>query len=67
VEFVTIVRQDAQLARVLPSEAPLPELQRRRLERAGFTVESATAQRVARAADYADLVTPMLQRDLFAF
>lgn len=53
-------------ARVLLSDAGLDATLRSRLERAGYTVHVCLQPKRVTAEQVVDVVTPLLQRDLFA-
>jgi hypothetical protein len=52
--------------RVVVSDDPIPALEASRLERAGFRVVHVPNTRARSEQDWTNLVTPLLQVDLFA-
>jgi hypothetical protein len=52
--------------RVLLSDAPVDATLRARLERAGYTVHVCLQPKRVNADQVVDVITPLLQRDLFA-
>ena len=64
--IATIISDKGRIVRVMVADGPIPNVERQRLERAGFTVQSFDAPRVRSEADVTEVVNPILQRDLFA-
>lgn len=61
---VTIVRRGPRVLRVLVSEEPMPQLQRGRLERAGFAIDTAQPLRVPGPVQFAAVVSGLLDAEL---